>query len=296
MRQTVHFDSHGVPCEAWLYTPDREERGPAIVMAHGLGGVKAMRLDAYAERFAAAGYACLVFDYRSFGGSGGEPRQVLTVRRQLEDWRAAIAFARALPAVDPGRIVLWGTSFAGGHVLALAAADHRIAAVIAQCPFTDGLASARAARPLAAARLTWRALRDLAWSRRGRPPRYAPVAGPPGSVAMMTSDDALPGIAALVAGLPSYDDRVAARAALEILRYTPGRRTSRITCPVHAAVCEHDSVAPAATAARQIARAPRAEIARHPIGHFDIYIGPDFERAVADALAFLARHVPSECG
>lgn len=56
-------------------------------MAHGLGGVRQMRLDAFAERFSSAGYRCLLFDYRRFGASPGEPRQLLSVRRQLEDWR-----------------------------------------------------------------------------------------------------------------------------------------------------------------------------------------------------------------
>ena len=82
-------------------------------MAHGFSGVRDQRLDAYAERFAAAGLACLVFDYRHFGDSGGQPRQLLDIGRQLDDWRAAIAFARSLEEVDGDRIGLWGTSFSG---------------------------------------------------------------------------------------------------------------------------------------------------------------------------------------
>ena len=82
---------------------------PLLVMAHGLGAVRTMRLDAYAERFSAAGYACLVFDYRNFGDSEGEPRQLLDIRMQLQDWTAAVAYARTLPGIDPDRIGLWGT-------------------------------------------------------------------------------------------------------------------------------------------------------------------------------------------
>ena len=43
-------------------------------MASGLSCVREQRLDAFAERFAAAGYAVLAFDYRHFGASGGSPR------------------------------------------------------------------------------------------------------------------------------------------------------------------------------------------------------------------------------
>ena len=76
--------------------------GPVIVMGHGFGGVRALLLYAYAEHFAAAGYVVVVFDYRGFGESAGSPRQVLNVGMQLRDWRATLAFTRALPGVDPG--------------------------------------------------------------------------------------------------------------------------------------------------------------------------------------------------
>src|SRR6185312_1427407 len=153
-RLDITFRSGGVDCAAWLYLP--ASRGPfaTIVMGHGLGGIRRMRLDAFAERFQAAGYACLVFDYRHFGASGGEPRQLLDINRQLEDWAAAIGFARTLEGVDPERVVLWGTSFGGGHVIVAGARDERVAAVIAQCPFTDGPASVLAAHPLSLIKAT----------------------------------------------------------------------------------------------------------------------------------------------
>lgn len=87
-RTDVTFPSGGGSCAAWLYVPNSAPAsGPILVMAHGLGGVRQMRLDAFAERFSSAGYRCLLFDYRRFGASPGEPRQLLSVRRQLEDWR-----------------------------------------------------------------------------------------------------------------------------------------------------------------------------------------------------------------
>jgi pimeloyl-ACP methyl ester carboxylesterase len=109
-----------------------------VILAHGFGGTHAARLWAYAERFAAGGASALVFDYRHFGESAGEPRQLLSVRRQLEDWRAALAFGRSLAGVDPSRVALWGTSFGGGHVVRLAAGEPRVAAVISQAPLASG--------------------------------------------------------------------------------------------------------------------------------------------------------------
>ena len=127
--------------------------------------------SASAERFAAEGYAGLAFDYRYFGESGGEPRQLLSVKRQLEDWRAAIAYARTLDGVDAERIGLWGSSYSGGHVMALAADDPSIKAAISQSPHTDGIKTLLALGPGGAcARLTFAGLRDLAAAALGREP------------------------------------------------------------------------------------------------------------------------------
>jgi pimeloyl-ACP methyl ester carboxylesterase len=261
-------------------------------MGHGLGAVKEMRLGAYAERFAAGGYACLLFDYRHFGGSDGRPRQLLSVPEQLADWEAAIAFARALPGIDPDRVVAFGSSFGGGHALSVAARDHRLAAAIAQCPFTDGLASTLAIPPLTSAKVVAAAVCDLAAAARSREPVYLPGSATPGITAFMTAPDALPGMQALAVDAPAFDNRLTARSAFDILRYAPGRHAADISCPVFAALCAHDSVAPARKALGQISRAPLAQIKVYPIGHFDIYLGDAFEQAVADYLAFLAEHVP----
>src|SRR5690349_20947540 len=131
-RTDATFESGGWRCAAWVYEPEGEGPFPCVVLAHGWTGVREQRLDAFAERFASAGLAALVFDYRHFGASEGEPRQLLDIGRQHEDWVAAIAYARTRGDVDPDRIALWGSSFSGGHVVSVAARDRRIAAVVAQ--------------------------------------------------------------------------------------------------------------------------------------------------------------------
>lgn len=301
-RQDVHFPSGEERCHAWLYLPPaaslpQAAPPPIIVMAHGLGAVKTLRLAAFAERFQAAGYACLVFDYRHFGDSDGQPRELLSIRRQREDWRAAVAFARSLPKVDRGRVVLWGTSFGGGHAIATAADDHAIAAAIAQCPFTDGLASARQITPRGTLRLATAAAKDHLARVMDRPPVRVKVAARPGETGLMDADDVVEGILGLLSasGLREEDYRndVPARVALEIPLDVPGRQTSRIRCPILFCVCENDSVAPATATLRHASNAPRGEIRRYPAGHFDIYLGEHFERVIRDQLAFLRTHVPA---
>src|SRR3954466_12943388 len=138
-REDIEFHSGANTCAAWLYRPEADEPHPIVILAHGFGGVREARLWAYAERFAAAGLAALVFDYRHFGANGGQPRQLLDIGLQLGVWRAAIALARGLDGIDPDRVALWGSSFSGGHVAVLAAEDTRVAAAISQAPFLDGL-------------------------------------------------------------------------------------------------------------------------------------------------------------
>ena len=52
-REDADFYSEGTRCSAWLYLPESDKKSPIIVMAHGLGGTREMRLCEFAERFAA---------------------------------------------------------------------------------------------------------------------------------------------------------------------------------------------------------------------------------------------------
>jgi uncharacterized protein len=287
----VTFPSGADTCAAWLYRPDGAGPHPIVVLAHGFGGVRDARLWAYAERFEEAGMAALLFDYRHFGASGGEPRQLLDIARQHDDWRAAIEFARGLDGVDPERVALWGTSFSGGHVAVLAAEDRRVAAAISQAPFVDGISALLAAGPRNAMRLTAAGLRDEARRMAGRSPYMLPVVGPPGTPAAMNSPDAEPGYRALFPSDVTFRNEVAARIGLRIASYRPIRHVPHIACPWLVCVADHDVVTPPRPALKAAGLAPRGEARRYPYRHFDVYVGDAFERVVADQLEFLSRHL-----
>lgn len=289
------FDSSGVRCAAAVFRPP-SPTGPVVVMAHGFSGVGALRLYSYAEQFADAGYTVVVFDYRGFGESDGEPRQVLDISAQLDDWRRAPTFARKLDGVDASKIVAWGTSFSGGHVITLAGTDEPLAAIIAQVPNVSGPAAVRATGVKQSLRLAPFALRDQVRSLLGRPPLYVEAFGAPGTVAVMATPDSEEGYAKLTTesglALDAYPTSVAGRILLRIGLYSPGRYASKITCPALVQIVTEDVITPTKVALRAASNIRNSTVKTHAGGHFDPYVEPLFAAVIAEQLTFLAEAVP----
>jgi fermentation-respiration switch protein FrsA (DUF1100 family) len=292
------FLSQGIECAVRVYrtTSVQDSPVPVIVMAHGFGAVRALRLYAYAEQFAAAGYAAAVFDYRGFGESAGNPRQLLDVAMQHQDWRAALAYARTLPGIDPEKVVAWGTSFGGGHVISIAGQGEPLAAIIAQVPHVSGPAAVRATGLRASLRVAGPGIRDLIAARTGRQPVYVNSAGRPGETGVMTTPDAVPGMNALIneSGLKEgdYPVTVAARIVLKIGFYSPKRWAAGVRCPALVQIADTDAVTPRHVAEATAERMAEPTVRVYSGGHFDPYVEPLFTTVIADQLAFLRQHVP----
>ena len=288
-RQDLFFPSGDDSCAAWLYPSQAcvyphgdGEEVPVVVMAHGLTGTRGDRLGAFAERFAEAGFAALVFDHRGFGDSTGEP-DIFEPERQLADWRAAIAFARSLAGIHAEGVVTFGSSMGGGNALAAAAEDDRVAAAISQVPLLD--AGSQAFRPPP----------DLAAQVRSAAERgeFLPAVGQPGEPALINAPDSEAGWRHVVA--ISEDSRWRNRVSSAWLvaePYSPIRHAPTLHCPWLVCVGEADQVAKPAPAIEAARRAPYGELCTYPgVDHFDVYDGPEHEAVVADQLAFLRRHL-----
>jgi dienelactone hydrolase len=255
-REDLRFLSGSEPCAAWLYRPPRAGAGtlPIVVMAHGLSGTRRDRLGAFAARFAAAGLFALVFDHRGFGDSGGKP-DLFHPARQLEDWQAAVDFARTLPGVDAGKVATFGSSMGGGNALAAAANDRQVAAAISQVPFLDLVRQAHRSSPRVSARMLIAAARG----------DHLPAVGSPQEAAFINAPGSAAGWRHVVEiGEDSrWRNRVSARWLLG-RPYRPARFASRLHCPWLVCVGEADRVAkpgPAIAAAR---RAPLGELRTYP--------------------------------
>jgi len=290
-RRKVNFPSGDTTCAAWHYPG---HNGACVVMAPGGGVPKDPGTDTFAAALHAAGFSVLAFDYRRLGESGGRPRQVIRIREQQADWQAAIDFAATLPHVDPAKLVIWGYSLSGGHVLAVAAKSPQLAAAIAHAPVADGVAASlhamRYQRPFAALRLTGRGVLDALGGLFGRNPQLVPLAGEPGTVAMLTTPDALDADRAFSsADRPGWTNEIAARSALRIGCYRPGRRARRIQCPLLVIVHDGDRSALPKPGIRAAKRAPNGVAVHLPGGHYGGYLD-SHQQAVAIQLSFLACH------
>ncbi|MEV5848699.1 alpha/beta hydrolase [Streptomyces sp. NPDC051985] len=293
-RRNVTFRSGDSYCAGWLYLPDgasADNPVPIVVMGHGFGATRELGLAPYAERFVAAGLGALVFTYRGLGDSGGEPRQVLSMPRQVADWDAALAYASSLPEADTGRLAIWGSSVGGGHAIEVASRHPELRAAVSQCPFTDGIASARALGVGAALSMTGPVLRDLMAAALGKKPVTVPVAASPGRRAFMTAPDALPGMLELVPPGHQWVNEAAARSLLSVLRYRPGRSARRIAMPILICISTTDSVAPADVADRYARQAPLGDVRHYEAGHFGFYVGDAYKELVRDQVEFLVQHL-----
>lgn len=294
-RREVRFDVDGTTVHGWLYVP--EDLGVpvgCVVMAHGLGGTKALGLDAYAARFQDAGLAVLVFDYRFLGESDGEPRQLVWIPHQLRDYEAAIAHARSLEQIDSSKIGLWGTSLSGGHVVVLAARDHEIAGISSQCPVLDGDAGGMdAMRKIGfktGMRILPHAQRDLVRSWFGLSPHRIPLFGRSSSLAAMPYDEAWHFLERVAPR--DFVNEVCARIAIRMDKYHPVNHAAKVRCPVLLQLCDLDVTTPASTVEKMKRRlGERLEIVHNPIDHFDIYLGEHFEKAIEEQIAFFGEHL-----
>jgi pimeloyl-ACP methyl ester carboxylesterase len=292
-RVKVRFASGDAECVAWHYLGTN---GACVVMAGGGAVTKEPGTDLFAKRFNEAGFSVLAFDYRRLGGSGGRPRQVLVIKDQVADWQAAIEFARTLPGVVETKLAIWGFSLSGGHVFRVAARNPQLGAAIAQTPNADGPAATRNAgryqKPLAMLRTIGRCLLDTLGGFVGHQPLLLPLAGAPGTVALLATPDGLEGDRALNPGnrYPEWVQAAAARSVPHIAFYRPGRDAVRVQCPLLVLVCDQDQTALAAPAAAAATRATRGELVRMPGGHYEPFLD-GHEKAVEAELSFLRRQL-----
>jgi fermentation-respiration switch protein FrsA (DUF1100 family) len=296
MREDIGFNVDGVVLRGWLYVPEAGAGPhPTVVMAHGFAGLKEMYLDRFAEAFAEAGLACLVFDNRNFGSSDGEPRHEIDPWRQVSDYRAAISYAVTRPEVDSDRIGIWGSSYSGGHVLLVGAIDRRVKCVVSQVPVVSGHANIRAlvrADALPSLRAQFEADRLARFC--GAAPAMVPVVDPD-----PLAPAALPGPESWAwftqtheQRAPAWRNEVTLRSVEMFSEYEPGAYVPWISpTPLLMCVAHEDLLTPSELAIETYARAREPKrLVLLPGGHFDAYVD-GFDISSAAASDWFSQHL-----
>jgi uncharacterized protein len=291
-REDVHFAAGDGECTGRLYRPEGVNgRVPCVVMGTGLSCVRDQGLDAFAERLADAGFAALAFDYRHWGESGGVPRSLMDSAHQREDFRAAVSHVRSLAEIDPARIAMWGYSLGTGHVQSLAVDGADISAIVCVAPLVNSRSSLVHSGGWGhIAKLTVAGIRDMSRAWRRAVPHRIPAIGEPGSLAVINSPDAVPGMAAITPPGSTWRNEVCARIALSA-PYELARKVGRINCPALYCVFEDDDINPPELSGRAAQRVPRGELQTYPGGHFALVSEEVFDRVVTDQVDFLRRHL-----
>src|SRR5713226_6290430 len=260
---------------AWLFLPKGDGAHPAITMAHGFAGTREHGLERFARAFATAGFVVLVHDHRNFGTSGGDLRGDVDPWVQIRDWRRAISYLEARPEVDPSRLGLWGTSYAGGHALVLGATDRRLRCVVAQVPTISGYEQGlRRIPPEGVAALEEAFAEDERAQLRGEPPRRQAIVSADTSVpASYRTKDA---IDVYLQPVPEgvWENNVTVRSTRAARMYEPGTWVSRVSPTpllMVAAMRDTITVTDLALAAYERALQPKRLVTIQG-GHFDAYL------------------------
>ncbi len=282
-REDVDFYSDGTRCSAWLYLPEAEEKCPIIVMANGFGGTRKNRLYEYAERFAENGYACFLFDYRNYGDSDGNKRQLINAKMQLKDWDSAIEYIKKDSRINREKLLLFGTCFAGGHVIWLSAHRKDIIATVAQCPYTDTIATLKAVGACYILKKIPFVIADLLTCVTGYNPVMLKLGTYKGENAFMEADEKT---TKLMIGDATFINKAPARSLLEFLKYSPGEFFGKITIPIYVAACSRDTLVPGEKTIELARNAEHSVVKKYECRHFDIYLNGDFEEAIKDYIKF----------
>jgi uncharacterized protein len=298
--EDIEFTAGNATLRGWFYPPSgRTGTAPCVVLQTGFSGVKEMATPDYAEVLQAAGLACLVYDHPGFGASDAlapTPRQEIDPWQQVRCIQDAITYAQSRPEVDADRIGLWGTSFAGGHAVVVAAIDRRVGAVVTQLPLISGARTFGDLIPIGA-----RAGLEAAFAAE----RRARFAGADPTLIPVVADDPTANAALSSPGAFEYFTQLARKTApawrnevtltsMELMRgYEPGAWI-RLVAPtpllVVAAPADHLADGREVLAAYEDALQPKALVTL-PGGHFDQYSGANFERGAAATRDWFVDHL-----
>jgi pimeloyl-ACP methyl ester carboxylesterase len=306
-RENEYFLCQNVMCHAWLYRP-KIPNNVTIVMGCGIGAQKDFGMEKYARKFADHGFTVFLFDYRGFGASEGFPRNLIDPFEHLKDWRDAIDHVRwnISERITSSKLALWGTSFAGGHVLSIASQmslseDFSVYCVVSQMPFLDGKASAlkniQERGLVLTLRLLFASIQDILKNWIGKGSTQISIIGKKGSIAYMNVHDE--DLQLYFNKLPKepiggWKNQAPARGLMKIRSYSPlqliEQAKERLNSSVLLIGAAKDELCPLDWINNAKDKMGNVvEYHYEDCTHFEMYFGIYFESAVEKTLEFLQK-------
>lgn len=291
MKESIAFHSEGTKLVGDVHGPDDppDVPRPGIVLCGGYTGVKEVYAPDFAARLVAAGYVCIAFDYKGWGGSDGPPNRLDPYGRVWDSFAAATVLGER-DEVDAGRVGVLGWSYGGATAIWLAATDPRIRCVAAVVTIGHGrrwMEGVRSAEEVAA--LRERAAGDrVVRARTGE----SAAAAPSTILHMSAREKEL--WAAGRAGSPGELASVPLEFIDETMAFHPEWVVDRIAPrPLLLVATEDDGVTPPEESRSLYDRAgdPRKLVTIPDCGHFEVYSGAPFDRACAEAVAWFDSHL-----
>lgn len=293
-KKAEFFTSHGSQCEGQLFLPEAS-KPPVVILAQGYGALWNFGTGNFIEAALQAGFAVFAFNYRGFGQSEGEPRQLIDPAMQLDDWRAAIAHVKGLDCIDVQRIAIWGSSFAGGHVISIAAEsvdDSCIKAALAQVPHCDSRSAFKNVGFKKAMQGLRHGLQDSFAAMLGKQHSVAIVGDPGDKNAVMDHPGWKRGYLDMAESAEHWENAIPARSLLKAGSYNPIDHADKIHCPCLVIYGSNDQGVPVSDVENTIAKIHDCTSWCFEGDHFDLYDGKTFNKEVVERqIAFLQEYL-----
>ena len=288
----THFTVKKQRIQAYFHQPNvtTNQRLPIIVMANGYGMEWQFGTDKFINAFTQSGIATLNFDYRHFGESEGQPRQLVDIPGQQEDLLTAIEHAKAQPWVDPSRIIVWGSSLGGGHAISVVAQSPSICAMVAQVPHC----CSRAAFKTVTLTNLWkgmsRAIVDAARSLFAAQPLLIPILSEPENYGVMNYPGWLQSYTLLAKNSQTWKNTMPARSLLKGGDYRPIQVAESIQCPSLIVAAVDDAGVSIESVKETAQRITQCELKMIEGDHFGVYYGEPISDVIETELTFIKRH------
>lgn len=293
MERETTFFSDGIKLAATLYLPDglrKNEKRPAILLCHGYTGIRRGLAATFAQRFCAAGYVALTFDYRGFGDSGGQKWRLIPLE-QVRDIRNALTFVSLQQQVDPARVGLFGASFGGANVCYTAGIDDRPKCVVSVVGIGDGRRWLRSLRR----KWEWEEfLKRLEQDRAQRVTTGKSTYIDPDEIMLCDPESAQWRIE-MGKAYPEMGCQVPLETGERIIEYQPesvvGNIAPRPLLLIHAG---RDNLVPVDESQSLYMKAgePKKLVIIEGIAHHEVYKSEYFERVVTESLDWFGRYLP----